>query len=198
MAALTAESGSEFGQGAMGVTSGLAGRYAKALFDLAVEQNQRDQVAADLASLKTMLSDSADLNRLVMSPAFSRDEQGRAIKVVLERAGLGALTRNFIGVAARNRRLFALPRIIEAFTTMVAQAKGEIAASVTSAHPLNDAQIAQIRDTLAAKAKRNVAVTATVDPALIGGMVVRLGSRMIDSSIRTKLQMLEIAMKGVG
>jgi len=202
MAALTAESGSDFGPQdhgrAMGVTSGLAGRYAKALFDLATEQNQRDQVAADLGRLKAMLDDSADLMRLVKSPAFSREEQGRAMQQVLERAGLGELTRRFIAVVARNRRLFALPRMIDAFAALVAEAKGEISATVTSAAPLSDAQLAQIRDTLATRAKRSVAVTATVDPALIGGLVVRLGSRMIDSSIRTKLQMLEIAMKGVG
>jgi len=201
MAALTVESATEFGGsggGAAGLGSGLAGRYAKALFDLAVEQNQRDQVAADLNRLKAMLADSGDLNRLVMSPAFSRDEQGRAMKAVLERAELGETTRRFIGVVARNRRLFALPKMIESYAALVAQAKGEIAATVTSAHPLADAQFAQIRDMLSAKAKRQVALTATVDPGLIGGLVVRLGSRMIDSSIRTKLQMLELAMKGVG
>jgi F-type H+-transporting ATPase subunit delta len=198
MAALTAESASDFGSGALGLTSGLAGRYAKALFDLANEQNQRDQVAADLARLKAMLADSADLTRLVMSPAFSRAEQGRAIKVVLERAEFGELTRRFVALVARNRRLFALLRIIEAFTGMVAQAKGEVAATVTSAQPLSDAQVQQIRSALSAKAGRNVAVTAAVDSGLIGGLVVRMGSRMVDSSIRTKLQMLEIAMKGVG
>src|SRR5436190_1291207 len=109
MTALAADSGSDFGQGALGVTSGLAGRYAKALYDLAVEQNQRDQVAADLAQLKSMLEQSADLNRLVKSPAFSRDEQGRAMQAVLERAGFGPTTKRFLGVVARNRRLFALP-----------------------------------------------------------------------------------------
>lgn len=201
MAALAVESATEFGGGsggAQGLGSGLAGRYAKALFDLAVEQNQRDQVAADLGRLKAMLADSGDLSRLVMSPAFSRDEQGRAMKAVLERAELGETTRRFIGVVARNRRLFALPKMIEGYAALVAQAKGEISATVTSAHPLADAQVAQIRDMLAARAKRKVALTATVDPELIGGLVVRLGSRMIDSSIRTKLQMLELAMKGVG
>jgi F-type H+-transporting ATPase subunit delta len=198
MAALTAESASDFGSGALGLTSGLAGRYAKALFDLANEQNQRDQVAADLQRLKAMLADSADLTRLVMSPAFSRAEQGRAIKAVLERAEFGELTRRFVALVARNRRLFALLRIIEAFTGMVAQAKGEVAATVTAAQPLSDAQVQQIRSALSAKAGRNIAITTAVDPGLIGGLVVRMGSRMVDSSIRTKLQMLEIAMKGVG
>jgi F-type H+-transporting ATPase subunit delta len=198
MAALTAESASDFGSGALGLTSGLAGRYAKALFDLATEQNQRDQVAADLGRLKTMLAESADLTRLVMSPAFSRDEQGRAIKAVLERAQFGELTRRFIAVTARNRRLFALLRIIDAFTGLVANAKGEVAATVTSAQPLTDAQVQQIRSALSAKAGRSVAITTAVDPSLIGGLVVRMGSRMVDSSIRTKLQMLESAMKGVG
>jgi F-type H+-transporting ATPase subunit delta len=198
MAALMADSASEFGGGATSLTSGIAGRYAKALFDLASEQNQRDAVAADLSRLKTMLDESADLRRLVMSPAFSRDEQGRAIAVVLERGGFNPLTRNFIGVIARNRRLFALQQIIEVFAALTAQAKGEVAAEVTAAHPLKDAQLAQIRDMLSAKTKRSIALTAKVDPALIGGLVVRLGSRMVDTSIRTKLQMLENAMKGVG
>jgi F-type H+-transporting ATPase subunit delta len=198
MAALTAESASDFGSGALGLTSGLAGRYAKALFDLANEQNQRDQVAADLDRLKAMLTGSADLTRLVMSPAFSRAEQGRAIKAVLERAEFGELTRRFVALVARNRRLFALLRIIEAFASMVGQAKGEVVATVTSAQPLTDAQVQQIRGSLSAKAGRNVTVITAVDPGLIGGLVVRMGSRMVDSSIRTKLQMLEIAMKGVG
>jgi len=198
MAALMADSASEFGGGATSLTSGIAGRYAKALFELANEQNQRDAVAADLNRLKAMLGDSADLRRLVMSPAFSRDEQGRAMAVVLDRGGFGLLTRNFIGVIARNRRLFALLKIIEVFAALTAQAKGEVAAEVTAAHPLNDAQLAQIRDMLGAKTKRSIALSAKVDPDLIGGLVVRLGSRMVDTSIRTKLQMLEIAMKGVG
>jgi F-type H+-transporting ATPase subunit delta len=198
MAALTTDGASDFGAGALGLTSGLAGRYATALYELAREQNQRDQVAADLDRLKAMLADSADLNRLVMSPAFSRDEQGRAMRVVLERGGFGPITRNFIGVIARNRRLFALPRIIEAFRALVAQAKGEVAATVTSAQPLTAQQVEQIRAALAAKAGRTIAITTAVDPGLIGGLVVRMGSRMVDSSIRTKLQMLEVAMKGVG
>jgi F-type H+-transporting ATPase subunit delta len=198
MAALMADSASEFGGGAASLTSGIAGRYAKALFELASEQNQRDAVAADLSRLKTMLDESADLRRLVLSPAFSRDEQGRAMAIVLERGGFNPLTRNFIGVIARNRRLFALQQIIEVFAALTAQAKGEVAAEVTAAHPLKDAQLAQIRDMLSAKTKRSIALTAKVDPALIGGLIVRLGSRMVDTSIRTKLQMLENAMKGVG
>jgi len=193
-----ADSASDFGNGATSLTSGIAGRYAKALFELANEQNQRDAVAADLSRLKAMLDESADLRRLVISPAFSRDEQGRAMAIVLERGGFNQLTRNFIGVIARNRRLFALPKMIEVFAALTAQAKGEVAAEVTAAHPLNDTQLAQIRDMLSAKAKRTIALTAKVDPDLIGGLVVRLGSRMVDTSIRTKLQMLENAMKGVG
>lgn len=198
---MAAESAVDFGGqdgGGFGISPGIAGRYAKALYELANEQGQRDQVAADLGRIKAMLADSADLARLIKSPAFSREEQGRALRAVLERAGMGDLTRRFVGLAARNRRVFALPAMIDAYAALVARAKGEVTATVVSAQPLTDAQLAQIRDLLAAKAKRQVSLSARVDPSLIGGLVVRMGSRMIDSSLKTKLQSLELAMKGVG
>jgi len=154
--------------------------------------------SADLAGLKAMLADSTDLTRLIKSPAFSREEQGRALHAVLERAGIGELTRRFVGLTARNRRVFALPAMIDAYAALLARAKGEVTATAVSAQPLSEAQLAQIRDLLAAKAKRQVSLSANVDPSLIGGLVVRMGSRMIDSSLKTKLQSLELAMKGVG
>jgi F-type H+-transporting ATPase subunit delta len=176
--------------------SGLAGRYAVALFELAREQDALDPVAGDLESLRAMLAASADLVRLIKSPVVSREDQARALEALAERAGLNDLTRRFLGLLAQKRRLFALPEIIDGYVAMLAEHRGEVGAELVSAVPLSEEQVAAIREKLAAWAGKEVRLASTVDPALLGGLIVRLGSRMIDASLRTKLHQLELAMKG--
>ena len=177
-------------------TSGVAGRYATALFELAVDRGVIDEVANDLRQLQAMMDESADLRRLIQSPLFSRDQQSDAMGAVLSSAGLSELVRNFVGVVAGNRRLFALEGMIGAYRGLVAQYRGEVTAEVTSATPLSDTQRSAVEQALKQAIGSNVSVTAEIDPDLIGGMVVRVGSRMVDSSLRTKLQRLQLAMKG--
>ncbi|NNG05507.1 MAG: F0F1 ATP synthase subunit delta [Inquilinus sp.] len=179
-------------------TSGLASRYATALFELADEAKALDAVAGDLKGLKGLIGESADLRRLVFTPVLGRAEQGRAIAAVLEKAGAGALTRQFIGVVAGNRRLFALPAMIDAYLAELARRRGEVTAEVTAATALSDAQTAALVDGLKKAIGAKVSVDVTVDPSLLGGMIVKVGSRMVDSSLRTKLSKLQLAMKGVG
>lgn len=175
----------------------LARRYARALFELADEAKAVDEVAADLSLLAEAIADSADLERLIRSPIISREDQGKVMGLILEGMGAKDLTRRFVGVLARNRRLFALPAVIAAFRALLAQRRGEAVAEVVSAAPLTVTQ----QQALAAALKRvtgsEVAVTTRVDPGLLGGLVVKLGSRMVDSSLRTKLLRLRFAMKGV-
>jgi len=178
--------------------SGLAERYAAALFALADERRSLDETATDLRQLRTMLAESADLVRLVRSPLLSRTMQGQAIAAVAERAALSPLTRDFLGIVARNRRLFALPAIIAAYLATLAARRGETTAEVTAAQPLTDAQLAALTEQLRRSVGRLVSVDLRVDPALIGGMVVKLGSRMVDSSLRSKLRRLQFAMRGAG
>lgn len=180
------------------LVSGLSGRYAVALFDLAKESGALDSVAADLDRLDDMMASSADLLRLVRSPALSRDEQGRGMSAVMEKAELGDLTRRFVGLVAANRRLFALADIAQAYRALLSRHRGEMTAEVISAQPLDDAQLNDISSNLAKAVGSEVKVTASVDQSLIGGLIVKVGSRMIDSSLRTKLQNLQLAMKGVG
>jgi F-type H+-transporting ATPase subunit delta len=179
------------------LVSGIAGRYATALFDLARDAGQLDAVAKDLNDLTAMLAGSSDLVRLVRSPVFSREEQAKAIAAVAEKAGLSELVRRFLGVVASNRRLFALGDTIAAFRTLLSHHRGETIADVVSAVPLNDAQLAQIKASLSSTAAGNVVINAKVDPSLIGGLIVKFGSRMIDASVQTKLNNLKTAMKGV-
>ncbi|MHA1568424.1 MAG: F0F1 ATP synthase subunit delta, partial [Alphaproteobacteria bacterium] len=143
-----------------------------------------------------MIAESDDLRALIRSPVVGRAQQARAIDAVVERAGLSALTRQFVGVAAGNRRLFVLPQIIQAFRQLVARHRGEQTADVTSATPLTDAQLDQIQGALRRAVGSEVAVEYRVDPSLLGGLIVRVGSRMVDSSLKTKLQSLQLAMKG--
>jgi F-type H+-transporting ATPase subunit delta len=177
--------------------SGLAGRYATALFDLADQQKMLDQVSADLASLKTMIADSTDLVRLIRSPMISRDHQAAAMAALAQRAGLGTLTRNFVGLVARNRRLFALPGMIEGYRRMLAARRGEVTAEVTAAQPLSAGQVEAVTDRLKSAVGSKVAVEIRVDPAILGGLVVKVGSRMVDGSLRSKLQRLQLAMRGI-
>lgn len=178
--------------------SGLAERYATALFDLADERKTLDEVAADLMQLRAMLRDSADLARLVRSPVLSRDAQGRAIEALAERAQLSPLTRDFLAVVARNRRLFAVPAMIEAYLATLAERRGEVTAEVTTAQPLSETQQDALGEQLRRAVGRRVTVDITVDPALIGGMIVKLGSRMVDGSLSSKLHRLQLVMKSAG
>lgn len=179
------------------LVSGIAGRYATALFELARDAGQLDAVAKDLDALARMLVDSADLVRLVRSPVFGREEQAKAISAIAEKAGMTDLVRRFLGVLANNRRLFAVSGMIAAFKTLLSHHRGEALAEVVSAVPLDDAQLAQIKSSLSSATAGNVVINAKVDPSLIGGLIVKFGSRMIDASIQTKLNNLKSAMKGV-
>lgn len=177
----------------------VAGRYASALFDLANEQRQLREVEQDLVNLQSMLDASQDLRRLVRSPVFSAEEQGRAIAAVAQKAQLTGLTINFLKLIARNRRLFALADMIKSFRALAARWRGEVTADVASAHPLTEAQLEALKDTLRASAGgKEVQINTRVDANLLGGLVVKMGSRMIDSSLRTRLNNLKIAMKGTG
>ncbi len=177
------------------IIAGVAGRYASALFDLARDEEAIDQVAADLDVLGELLESTPDLVRLVRSPVFDGDDQSRAMSAVMVRAGLARLTRNFIGVVIKNRRLSALAAMIKAFGALLAHHRGEVTASVTSARPLTDAQLDELKDTLKQMADSNVKLNTKVDANLLGGLVVRLGSRMIDTSLANKLNNLHLAMK---
>ena len=176
----------------------MAGRYASALFDLAREGSALDDVASDLEAVDAMIDRSADLARLVRSPVIPREDQGQAIDVVLEAAGIGDLARRFIGLVARNRRLFALRDMMAAYRTLLADHRGQTTARVTSARPLTDEQIARIESRLAGIVDQEISLTTDVDESLLGGLVVRVGSRMIDSSLKTKLQGMRTAMKEAG
>jgi F-type H+-transporting ATPase subunit delta len=176
----------------------VAERYAGALFDLAVDEKSLPAVEADLKRFAALLEESPDLKRLVRSPVFSAEEQARAVGAVLDKAGIGGLVGNFLKVAAANRRLFAVPSIISAFARLAAKHRGEVAAEVVSAEPLSAGHVAALKDALKASIGKDVALDAKVDPALIGGLIVKVGSRMIDGSLRTKLNSIKLAMKEVG
>jgi F-type H+-transporting ATPase subunit delta len=179
-----------------GITASLQGRYASALFDLASEQGLVTAVEGDLDKLGEGLKASPDLAALIRNPKVSREDTAKAMDAVSGVLGLSALTRNFIGVLAANRRLAALPDIVRAFAAIAAAQRGEVTAEVTSAHPLNDDQIAQLATRLKAREGKEVKIKASVDPEILGGLVVRIGSRQIDGSIRTRLNTLAHAMKG--
>ena len=177
--------------------SGLAGRYVAALFDLADEQKALDQVAGDLTGLRTLIDESPALRRLMQSPLYGRDQQVKAMDAVLAQAGVAALTRKFVLVVAQNRRLFALRGMIEAFLAELARRRGEVTAKVTVARPLTAAQAQRLEETLRASVGGKVRIDTRIDESLIGGLIVQVGSRMVDGSLRTKLQKLQNAMKGV-
>ena len=180
------------------MTSGVAGRYASALFDLAREQNELDKVDQDLAKVQAMLDQSADLKRLVNSPAFAAEDQQRALKAVMDWASVGATTSNFLSVVARNRRLFAAEDMIKSFRQQLALHRGELAAEVQSAVALNNEQLAALKEKLKSSFGKDVRLNTKVDPSLLGGLVVKVGSRMFDSSLRTKLMNLKVVLKGTG
>ena len=179
-----------------GITASLAGRYAAALYDLAGEQGVVTTVETDLDTLGSAVRESDDLAALLKNPEVSRDAAAKAVDAVAELLKVSPLTRNFLGVLAANRRLASLPDVVRAFTAIAAAARGEVTAEVTTAHPLDDAQLAELAEKLKAREGRSVTVKAHVDPAILGGLVVKIGSRMIDGSIRTRLNSLAQAMKG--
>ena len=176
--------------------AGLAGRYALAVFELAQEERAVEAVARDFASLKQLMAESPDLARLIRAPVFSREEQAAGMSGVLHRMEAGALTRRFILLLASKRRLFALPDIIRAYGKMVSRQKGEMSAQVTSARPLSDDEAAELKSILRAKLSKDVNLETRIDPSLLGGLIVKVGSRMIDSSLRTKLNGIRTAMRG--
>jgi F-type H+-transporting ATPase subunit delta len=178
--------------------SGMSGRYATALFELARDQKSVDAVKADLDKFSAMLVESADLARLVRSPVFSADVQGKALASVLAKAGIGGITANFLSVLTANRRLFAVSDVIRAFRALVAKFKGEATADVTVAEPLSEKNLDALKTALKSVTGKDVALNVNVDPSIIGGLVVKLGSRMIDSSLRTKLNSIKHAMKEAG
>jgi F-type H+-transporting ATPase subunit delta len=177
--------------------SGLAERYAAALFDLADERRMLDEVATNLRDLRAMLQASGDFLRLIRSPVLSRGQQAKAIGMLAERAGLSPLVRDFLAVVARNRRLFAAPVMIESFLAKLAARRGEVTAEVLAAQSLSEAQLAALSEQLRRSIGSRVTVDVRVDPGLIGGLVVKLGSRMVDGSIKSKLQRLQLAMKSI-
>jgi F-type H+-transporting ATPase subunit delta len=178
-----------------GIKASLAGRYASALFDLASENGTVTAVESDLEKLAAALGESADLAALTTNPELARDVQGKAMAAVAKKLKLSPLTTNFIGVLAANRRLAKLPAIISAFKAIAAAQRGEVSATVTSAHPLTQTQLTALKNKLTAREGRTVMLSASVDPDLLGGLVVTIGSQRIDASIRTRLNSLAQAMK---
>jgi F-type H+-transporting ATPase subunit delta len=180
------------------IVAGMAGRYATALFELARDSKQVEAVKADLDRFEALLAESRDLERLVRSPVFSSEEQLRALSAVLQRAGIAGLAANFLKLVTANRRLFVVRDMIKAFRIFYAWYKGQVTAEVTAAEPLADRHLAAIQEALKAVTTHDIELKVTVDPRIIGGLVVKLGSRMVDTSLRTKLNSIRHAMKEVG
>jgi F-type H+-transporting ATPase subunit delta len=179
--------------------SGVAGRYARALFELALDAKSVDAVKADIEKFAAMIADSADLYRLVRSPVFGAEERSRALAAVLAKAEIGGLASNFLMFVTANRRLFAIGDMIRDFRKLVARWKGEVTAEVTAAEKLSDAHLEEIKSALKAiTGEKSVDLHVKIDPAIIGGLTVKLGSRMVDSSLRTKLNAIKHAMKEAG
>ena len=184
--------------GSASLTSGVAGRYATALFEIARDGKLLDEIERDIAEIEDAHRTSADFRKLLASPIHSREEQGRAIAALAAAMGLGPTLTNTLGLMAKNRRLFVVPGLIEQVKALIAAERGEVTAEVTSAKPLTKAQADELAATLKQSVGKDVRIEAKVDESLIGGLVVKVGSRMIDSSIRTKLANLQNIMKEVG
>ena len=178
--------------------SGVSGRYATALFELARDEKSVDAVRADLDRFAAMLADSADLKRLARSPVFSAEAQSKALSAVLDQAGISGIAANFLKVLTANRRLFVVADVIRAFRALVANFKGEATAEVTVAEPLSDKNLDSLKAALKSVTGKDVALNVKIDRSIIGGLVVKLGSRMVDSSLRTKLNSIKHAMKEAG
>jgi F-type H+-transporting ATPase subunit delta len=179
------------------IVTGLSGRYATALFDLAVDAKALDSVNGDLAKLGAALAESADLKALTTSPRIKREDAAKAVQAVAHTLGLSALTSNFLGVLAQNRRLGTLGGVIGDFQKLLAAHRAEQAAEVTSAHALNAEQITALKAKLKAGLGTDVTLITKVDPSILGGLIVKVGSKLIDSSLKTKLDGLSLAMKGL-
>ncbi len=179
-----------------GIQASLAGRYGSALFGLARDEKQIDAVTRSLDSLEAAIAGSADFQTLVTSPLIGRSDAGKAIRALTPTLGVDPITARFLGVLADNGRLAELKPVIKAFRQLAAQHRGETTAEITSAHPLDDEQVAKLKASLKARLGRDVAIDARVDPNILGGIIIRHGSQMIDASIRTKLNTLANAMKG--
>ena len=176
--------------------SGVPGRYASALFELAGEERATEQVGHQLANVQSAINQSEDMSRLVRSPVLSADDQVAALAAVAGQIGVTGTTLNFLKLVAKNRRLAALPEMIKAYATLLSQSKGEIAGEVTSAAPLSAQQLSDLKAALKSALGREVALSTRVDDSILGGLIVKVGSRMMDNSLKTKLQSLKIAMKG--
>ena len=179
-----------------GIQASLSGRYAMALFELARDERVLDAVSNDLDAVKAALAESAVFRALTHSPLIGREDAGKAVAAVAQALSLSKITTNFLGVLAHNGRLIEIPAMIRAFKALAAAHRGETTAEITSAHPLDGEQVAALKDKLRQRFGRDVAIDAKVDPAILGGLVVKLGSQQIDGSIRTKLNTLAHAMKG--
>jgi F-type H+-transporting ATPase subunit delta len=178
--------------------SGVPGRYAAALFELAQETNEINEIGAGLARFQALLDESGDLRRLVRSPVFSAEDQLSALNAICARTEIGGLALNFIRLVTRNRRLFAVADMIKGYRMLIARAKGEVSAEVTSAEPLDQRHIEELEAAIKSTIGHDVDLAIKVDPAILGGLIVKAGSRMVDNSLKTKLQNLRIAMKGTG
>ena len=177
------------------LVSGVAGRYASALFDLAREADEIDAVNTNLDRFDALVAESADLERLVRSPVFTADEQLHAVSAVLDRAGIGGVAARFVKLVTAKRRLFFVREMVRAYRNLVAQHTGQATAEVTVAEEIKDDHVAALRNALKAVSGKEVDIKVKVDPAIIGGLVVKFGSRMVDSSLRTKLNSIKHAMK---
>jgi len=178
------------------IISGMAGRYGNALFELALDNKALDAVKADLDRFDALIAASPDLNRLVRSPVFDADSQLRALAAILDKAGIKGLTANFLRVVTTNRRLFAVRDMIRAYRALVARHKGEVTAQITVAEPLNDRHLDALKTALkSVTGGKDIDFDVKIEPAIIGGLIVKVGSRMVDTSLRTKLNAIKIAMK---
>ncbi|WP_375260008.1 F0F1 ATP synthase subunit delta [Citreimonas sp.] len=180
------------------ISSGIAARYAAAVFEIVRDEGALDTLESNLDDLSAALNESADLRDLLSSPVYARDQQRAAITAIADKMGLMKPLKNVLGLMATKRRLFVVPHMVTRLREMIAEEKGEVTADVTSATPLSNEQSAKLSETLKAKVGRDVKINATVDERLIGGLVVKVGSKMIDTSIRSKLNSLQNAMKEVG
>lgn len=178
--------------------SGVAERYASSLFEVALEAKAIDKVGKELEQFEALVEGNDDLKRLIESPVFSAEDQFNAVAALADKLKISGLTGNFLRVVAQNRRLFTLPSIVRGYREFVAKHRGEVTADVISAHELNATQTKELQATLKSVTGKTVAVKLTVDPSLLGGLVVKIGSRQIDTSLRTKLSTLKLSLKEVG
>ncbi len=180
------------------ISTGIAGRYASAVYDLAAEDKSLAAIESDLSALTEAMAESADLNALFNSPIYSRDEQHAAVSAIAQKMGLSAIMTNTLALMASKRRLFVVPQLVQALRERIAEEKNETTAEVISAKALTQTQSKKLAATLKERVGKDVTIHATVDESLIGGLIVKVGSKMIDTSIRSKLASLQNAMKEVG